>query len=89
MSAAHGFFSLGGVLAGLGSFLIVAIGNPALHMAYAVALVIIVNLFLYKKYLHIRAAPVEKEGFSLKLVQAPAAYWYRFLCLLWEVKELW
>lgn len=67
MSAAHGFFSLGGVLAGLGSFLIVAIGNPALHMAYAVALVIIINLFFYKKYLHIRAAPVEKEGFSLKL----------------------
>ncbi|MGB5822126.1 MAG: MFS transporter [Saonia sp.] len=67
MSAAHGFFSLGGVLAGLGSFLIVFIGNPGLHMFFAVVLVIIVNLFFFKNYLHIKAAPVEKEAFSLKL----------------------
>lgn len=67
MSAAHGFFSLGGVLAGLGSFLILIIGNPALHMLFAVVLVIIVNLMFYKNYIHIQAAPVEKEPFSIKL----------------------
>lgn len=67
MSAAHGFFSLGGVLAGLGSFLIVFLGNPALHMSIVVVVVLIINYFLYKNYFHITAAPVEKEPFSLKL----------------------
>ena len=67
MSAAHGFFSLGGVLAGLGSFLIIAIGNPALHMFLAVVLVLIVNTIFFKRYYHIRSAPVIKEPFSLKL----------------------
>jgi fucose permease len=67
MSASHGFFSLGGVLAGVGSFLIGPIGNPVLHMGLAVALVFIVNLIFYKKYLNITAALVETEGFSLKL----------------------
>lgn len=67
MSAVHGFFSLGGVIAGLGSFLIPMIGNPALHMGIMVVLVLIVNLFLYRNYIHIVAAPMDKEPFSLKL----------------------
>ena len=67
MSAAHGFFSLGGVLAGLGSFLIVPVGSPALHMLGVILLVFAINLRFRKYYLRITAAPVEKEGFSLKL----------------------
>jgi len=67
MSAAHGFFSLGGVLAGLGIFLIAQMGNPVLHMIFAIGLVLIVNFFLYRNYVHITAAPVEKEPFSFKL----------------------
>ncbi len=67
MSAAHGFFSLGGVFAGLGSFVILAIGSPVIHMAIVVFIVIAINFFLYKNYFHIKAAPVEKEPFSLKL----------------------
>lgn len=67
MSAAHGFFSLGGVLAGLGSFLIPVIGNPAVHMALAILLVLAVNLLFYKNYKHIKAAPVEKEPFSFRV----------------------
>jgi fucose permease len=67
MSAAHGFFSLGGVLAGLGSFLIPVLDSPPLHMGIAVAVVFIVNFIFYKRYFHIRAAPIEKEPFSLKL----------------------
>ena len=67
MSAAHGFFSLGGVLAGLGSFLIVPLGNRAVHMLGVIALVFLVNFRLRKQYLHITAAPVEKQSFSLKL----------------------
>lgn len=67
MSASHGFFSLGGVIAGLGSFLIFTINNPALHMLYAVILVLLINFIFHRHYVHIIASPVEKEPFSLKL----------------------
>jgi len=67
MSASHGFFSLGGVFAGLGSFLIIRLDNPALHMLYAVILVFVVNLIFHKHYKYIVSAPVEKQSFSLKL----------------------
>ncbi|TMM56123.1 MFS transporter [Maribacter algarum] len=67
MSAAHGFFSLGGVLAGLGSFLIGPLDNPVLHMGFAVALVLIVNIIFHKKFQDVVAATIEKEAFSLKL----------------------
>lgn len=67
MSAAHGFFSLGGILVGLGSFLIPVIGNPVLHMGITVIMVFIINFFLKKHYIHVVAAPVEKEPFSFKL----------------------
>ncbi|MEM8846611.1 MAG: MFS transporter [Bacteroidota bacterium] len=67
MSAAHGFFSLGGVIAGLGSFLILWINNPFLHMASIVSIVFLMNLKFRKNYFDITAAPIEKEAFSLKL----------------------
>lgn len=67
MTAAHGFFSLGGILVGLSSFLIPVIGSPFLHMLMAIIVVFIVNILLRKRYYHITAAPVEKEPFSLKL----------------------
>jgi len=67
MSSAHGFFSLGGVLAGLGSFFIIPLENPALHMGIVVVFVLLINYILYKNYFHIVAASVEKEPFSLKL----------------------
>ncbi|MDE3743901.1 MFS transporter [Maribacter polysaccharolyticus] len=67
MSAAHGFFSLGGVLAGLGSFFIMAIGSPPVHMLMAVVLVLGVNAIFFKRYYHVKAAPVRKEPFNMKL----------------------
>lgn len=67
MSATHGFFSLGGVLVGLASFLIPLINSPMIHMGGTVVLVLVLNLYLRKHYVHIVAAPVEKEAFSLKL----------------------
>lgn len=67
MSAAHGFFSLGGVLAGLGSFLIPVMPSPVLHMLLAVVVVFLINLAFRKRYLHITAAPIEKEPFSFRL----------------------
>ena len=66
MSASHGFFSLGGVIAGLGSFLIVVFGNRLMHMLLAIALVFGVNFIFHKRYRHIRAAPIEKEAFSFR-----------------------
>lgn len=67
MSAAHGFFSLGGVVAGLGSFLIPLIQNPLVHMVLIVIVVFAINLFFKNKYEHEVSASVEKESFSLKL----------------------
>ncbi len=66
MSASHGFFSLGGVLAGLGSFLIPLLDNRVLHMALAVIVVLGVNYMFHRRYKHIVAAPIEKEPFSFK-----------------------
>lgn len=66
MSASHGFFSLGGVLAGLGSFLIPIIDNRALHMVLAVLIVFVVNYAFHSRYKNIVAAPIEKEPFSFK-----------------------
>tara|TARA_R110002051_G_scaffold12090_4_gene42982 strand:+ start:472 stop:1617 length:1146 start_codon:yes stop_codon:yes gene_type:complete len=66
MSAAHGFFSLGGVLAGLGSFMILLLDNPVLHIVLAIILVLVVNAFFYKNYRHIVSPPIEKEPYKLK-----------------------
>lgn len=66
MSASHGFFSLGGVLAGLGSFLIPVIDNRGVHMLLAVLLVLSVNFVFFKRYQKVVAAPIEKEAFSFK-----------------------
>lgn len=67
MSASHGFFSLGGVLAGLGSFLIGPLSNPVLHMGIAVAFVFAVNLWFHKNFKHMVADTIEKSSFNLKL----------------------
>ncbi len=67
MSAMHGFFSLGGVVVGLGSLLMPLIDNPPLHMALTIALVFLINFSLRNNYLRIEAAAIEKEPFSLKL----------------------
>lgn len=66
MSASHGFFSLGGVLAGLGSFMIFFLDNPVLHIILAILLVLAINMFFYKNYIHIVSPPIEKEPFKLK-----------------------
>ncbi len=67
MSSAHGFFSLGGVIAGLGSFMIPVMPSPAIHMLIVVLVVLIINYRFHRHYLNIKAAPVEKEPYSLRL----------------------
>lgn len=70
MSAAHGFFSLGGVVAGLGSFLIPLMNSPVVHMTIIAVIVLLTNLLFKNHYLTITSAPVEKEPFSLKLFKS-------------------
>lgn len=71
MSAAHGFFSLGGFLgAGIGSILIGIIATPFWHMLIIFGFVVFTNLLLAKHYSHIKDAPIaskEKTGGLKKL----------------------
>ena len=67
MSAAHGFFSLGGILVGLGSFLIPIISNPFLHMLGSVVLVLLVNWRFKKEYQNKKATVEPTNGFSLQV----------------------
>ncbi|OQD41519.1 MFS transporter [Croceivirga radicis] len=67
MSAAHGFFSLGGILVGLGSFLITVISNPFLHMLGSVVLVLLVNWRFKKEYQNKKATVEPTNGFSLQV----------------------
>lgn len=53
MSAMHGFFSLGGAVAGLGTFIIVWLDNPLLHISVLAILVLIINLALAPQYTEI------------------------------------
>lgn len=69
MAASHGFFSLGGVLAGMGSFLIGPLSNPVLHMSIAVLLVLVVNFIFRRKYISEIAEKIENEPFSFGLLK--------------------
>jgi len=62
MSAAHGFFSLGGIIgAGIGSLLILKIA-PVSHMALMAAAITVINLALVSQYLHVRESDQAKNG---------------------------
>lgn len=70
MSAAHGFFSLGGVVgAGLGSLLMPWFANPFLHMAWVAGVVAIVNMILSRYYLKMASQPAAKETSGLKFLK--------------------
>lgn len=63
MSAAHGFFSLGGFIgAGLGSIFISLITNPAMHMMLVSAFIILSNWLLSKYYDGIEEEVTSKVG---------------------------
>ena len=59
MAAMHGFFSLGGVTAGLGTFLIPILNAPVVHSLLIVILIAIPNYSLSKQYESI-TAPITK-----------------------------
>lgn len=63
MSAAHGFFSLGGFIgAGIGIILISLLDNPSIHMALISIIVVGINLFISRHYQHVKDIKfIEKE----------------------------
>ena len=62
MSAAHGFFSLGGFIgAGIGSLYISQFSNPQMHMFGVSFFVIFTTLILSKKYKNIKGVSKEKS----------------------------
>ena len=63
MSAAHGFFSLGGFIgAGIGSFLILQFSNPSYHMLLMSSFIVISTLVLSPSYKNIIEAEEDKSG---------------------------
>lgn len=72
MSAAHAFFSLGGVLgAGIGSLLIGYVALPFVHVLGVALVLIITNILLAPHFIKIKGLPSEKEetGSVLKLLK--------------------
>ncbi|WP_025741599.1 MFS transporter [Aquimarina pacifica] len=62
MSAAHGFFSLGGFIgAGVGSLVIILLPSPSYHMLLISSLIILSNILLFKKYDQVKEF-IEKEA---------------------------
>lgn len=61
MSAMHGFFSLGGAFAGLGTFLIIQLNNAVLHIGIAAFISILLNYILSKEYSFISGEQESKE----------------------------
>ena len=62
MSAAHGFFSLGGFIgAGIGSFLITMFSNPSEHMLLMSSFIVLSTLILSNQYKNIQEPKREKH----------------------------
>ncbi len=62
MSAAHGFFSLGGFIgASLGSLYMSQFSNPQLHMLGISVIVIVSNLFLSKSYKNVQVDAIKTQ----------------------------
>lgn len=71
MSAAHGFFSLGGFIgAAVGSILMTWLGSPLWHVAIIAGVVILINLAISSHYADIDEMPEEKKemGFSVSII---------------------
>ncbi|WP_213523132.1 MFS transporter [Nonlabens sp.] len=68
MSAAHGFFSLGGFIgAGIGSFLILQCSNPSYHMLLMSSFIILSTLLLAPSYSNIEEPKEDKSSESTNI----------------------
>ena len=69
MAAMHGFFSLGGVIAGLGTFLIAPLNSAVLHVALMISLIIVFNLKLVGQYREIASPQGGKSSNSARRIR--------------------
>lgn len=62
MSAAHGFFSLGGFIgAGIGSLFMSQFSNPSIHMGIITSLIVLSTLYLGKNYDKVKGNETKKD----------------------------
>lgn len=62
MSAAHGFFSLGGFFgAGIGSLILLRFSDPSFHMLSMSFFVLLTNTILAKNYISVNEIPIKRE----------------------------
>jgi MFS family permease len=55
MSSCHGFFSLGGLISsGVGTMLLILIGNPLLHIIVMITLIILLQLLFARSYIGLK-----------------------------------
>jgi len=65
MSSCHGFFSLGGIFAsGVGTMLLILIGNPGVHMLMMTSVIVLLQVVFAPSYIHIdkEKNPLYKPG---------------------------
>jgi MFS family permease len=83
MSAAHGFFSLGGALgAMLGSLLMPFFTHPIYHMLVMASIIIVINLYLGKNYFSIVEKVVLKEKTSYHFKTLKPLYVVAFIAFV-------
>jgi len=83
MSAAHGFFSLGGVIgAGVGGLLLTVYQIPLWHLVSASAFVILTNLWLMKHYIHQRSEDAEKHSTTFSVKQITPLLGLAFIAMI-------
>jgi MFS family permease len=70
MSTCHGFFSMGGIFAsGGGTMLLIALGNPVLHVLISASLVVGLQVFSLPKYWRVKHVVEQTEAVTGKGLQ--------------------
>lgn len=83
MSAAHGFFSLGGVIgASVGILLMLFIENPVLHFSIMATMVVVTNLLLMSQYVKIKETEVVKTEKKLPIKALKPLFVLAFLAMI-------
>jgi len=83
MSAAHGFFSLGGVIgAGIGGLIMHFFSMPVYHMIFMSSIVLIINLFLCRQYVNISGEHESSIKESLSVVKMSPLFGLAFIAFV-------
>lgn len=83
MSAAHGFFSLGGSLGAiLGSFLMPLFSHPFYHILVMALFIVVTNLLLHKQYIHLVEVPTTKQKHTYQFKTLKPLYTIAFIAFV-------